>query len=173
MRQPTDLLPRAYATLGLRPGCSRREAARQYKRLVRRWHPDQYGSDSQGQAEAALRMREINRAFALLNGAATTDVVHDDSEPPTTNDAAAEPRSRFFGQRLSETDLREIADSIGGPDVVGTLGRYLFWGGSLACGGILILQPGRPRGTMNSLAGALLLSAAATHWIYRMWSRTR
>ena len=65
MPPPKNLLARAYATLGLPPVCSHRDAVRQYKALVKRWHPDQYATDPQGQAEAAQRMREINAAFAV------------------------------------------------------------------------------------------------------------
>jgi DnaJ domain len=143
MREPPDLMTRAYATLGLQPGCSPREAARQYKRLAKRWHPDQYGNDPQGQAEAAQRMREINRAFALVSGATRgAEVVSDRPPRGTSGDPVPEHRTRFVGQRLNEADL--------------------------------IAQPGpHPKSTINSAAGALLVSAAAVHWIYTAWFKNR
>src|SRR3954468_11954940 len=128
MREPANLLARAYATLGLSPGCSQREAARQYKRLARRWHPDQYANDPQGQAEAAQRMREINRAFALLRKTERVDVRQRGAEPDTGAQAVPEPSPHSFGHRLSEADLREIADAIREPSMAAVLGRYLAWG---------------------------------------------
>jgi curved DNA-binding protein CbpA len=173
MGEPASLLARAYATLGLPRGCSQREAARQYRRLARRWHPDQYANDPQGQAEAAQRMREINRAFALVRKPERVGVQPRRAEPEAMAEAVPKSSSHSFGQRLSEADLREIADSIREPSMAGVLGRYLAWGGSLAFGVILIAQPGRPRTALNSVAGVLLLSAAAAHGIYTTWFRNR
>jgi hypothetical protein len=170
MREPPDVLAHAYATLGLQRGCSRRHAARQYKRLAKRWHPDQYANDPHGQAEAAQRMREINRAFALVRAAGPHVAP---AAPETGREAVPETSARFFGQRLSEADLRAIADSIREPSMAGMLARYLAWGGSIAFGFILIAQPGRPRSTVNSVAGMLLLSGAAAHGVYTKWLRNR
>lgn len=48
-----------YAVLGVRPDCSDEEAARAYKRLAKRYHPDLHPDN----AAAAARMGQINRAY--------------------------------------------------------------------------------------------------------------
>lgn len=58
-----DPLRRAYAMLEVSPGASIREVRRQFKKLVRRWHPDRFPVDPQGRVEAARRMTEINAAY--------------------------------------------------------------------------------------------------------------
>ena len=173
MPEPPDVLARAYATLQLPYGCSRRDAARQYKRLAKRWHPDQYAYDPQGQAEAAQRMREINRAFAVVSQAARDAMPRGAGRHTSTEAARPAVSARVFGHRLSEVDLREISESIREPSMAGVLGRYVMWGGCLGFGFILVAQPGRPRSAMHSVAGVLLLGAAATYRIYTLWSRNR
>ncbi len=64
----TDAFGRAYALLGLTPGATPEQTRKQYKALVRRWHPDRFAGDPQGQSEAAVRMRAINDAYRLLVG---------------------------------------------------------------------------------------------------------
>jgi DnaJ-class molecular chaperone len=61
-----DATERAYSQLGLLPGASADRLRKQYKALVRRWHPDRFAGDPQGQAEAAIRMRAINDAYHLI-----------------------------------------------------------------------------------------------------------
>src|SRR5436305_1870168 len=63
---PVDPIARAYATIGVPRGASARELKRQYKKLVRQWHPDRYANDPVGQADAAVRMRIINDAYETL-----------------------------------------------------------------------------------------------------------
>ena len=61
-----DPIARAYATIGVPRGASARDLKRQYRRLVRQWHPDRWANDPVGQAEASSRMRVINDAYAML-----------------------------------------------------------------------------------------------------------
>ena len=49
-----------YAVLGVPPGASERELTRAYRRLAKRWHPDQGGG-----LEAQLKMAQINAAYEL------------------------------------------------------------------------------------------------------------
>ena len=118
-------------------------------------------------------MREINRAFALVRGVERRDVRHGRAASETMREAVPDSSGRFFGQRVSEADLREIADSMREPSMAGMLARYLAWGGSIAFGLILIAQPGRPRSIMNSVAGVLLLTGAAAYAVYTTWFRDR
>lgn len=62
----TSSIPRAYATLGLQPGCSWEEVRQQHKRLAFAWHPDRHvATPDPGAIEE--RAKEINAAFDLLS----------------------------------------------------------------------------------------------------------
>jgi hypothetical protein len=62
----SEEIRKAYATLGLPFGASRRELRRQYKKLVRTWHPDRFGGDPVGQATATEQLGRINRAYRAV-----------------------------------------------------------------------------------------------------------
>jgi hypothetical protein len=62
----SDELRSAYAALGLQPGAPLTKVKRQFKTLVRRWHPDRFASDPQGAAEANDRLRVINNAYSTI-----------------------------------------------------------------------------------------------------------
>jgi curved DNA-binding protein CbpA len=59
-------LRHAYAVLGLSPPVSEPRLKQRYKVLVRRWHPDRFQNDPAGQAEAAVRLRNINIAYEAV-----------------------------------------------------------------------------------------------------------
>jgi hypothetical protein len=171
MAHHPDPVARAYAILGLSRGCSRRDAARQYKRLVKRWHPDQYANDPQGQAEAAQRMRDINDAFRIVRQCSRVDTHSSRSASRKAPGVAPSPITP--GPRLSEADLKAIEEAIGRSDGA-TFGNYLFWAGSLGFGFLLIAQPGyRPRNAANLIAGVLLVCAAAVHLVFTTWLKDR
>ena len=65
----------AYAALGLEPGADRAAIEEAYRRLIKRYHPDRSGGDSQ-------RAAEINRAYFELR------------QPPSRVDSAFEPGRR-------------------------------------------------------------------------------
>jgi hypothetical protein len=62
----SDDVRRAFATLGLPLDSSRAAVARQYKILVKRWHPDRFTGDPQGVVEATARLRAINVAHDTI-----------------------------------------------------------------------------------------------------------
>ncbi len=98
----TDPVSRAYAQLGLSPGATQDQLRKQYKTLVRRWHPDRFAGDAQGQAEASLRMRAINDAYHLLLQR---------SAPAPDPPASRPPRPR--GASLSREEIERIVQSMG------------------------------------------------------------
>ena len=53
-------LRHAYAVLGLTPPITERDLKRRHWELVARWRPDRFQSDPEGQAEAAIMLRNIN-----------------------------------------------------------------------------------------------------------------
>jgi hypothetical protein len=59
-------LAHAYAVLELSPPITAGRLKRQYRALVRRWHPDRFRADPAGEAEANQKLREINLAYELV-----------------------------------------------------------------------------------------------------------
>jgi len=167
-----DDLARAYATLGISPQSSLAEATRTYKKLVVRWHPDQYANDPQGQAEAALRLREINHAFGLIreragegkSGFSAAGVPPTKPEPPRPPAAGGQP---------TKAEREQIVDAIDTAGDAALLGHILFWGLALGLAFLLIGQPGQAgrRNGNNTAAGIVLLAAAAGYEVVRLWRR--
>ncbi len=62
-----DHLDSAYATLGLTHDASSSAVKRQYKALVRKWHPDRFIDDPQGIAEATLMLKAVNHAYSTIH----------------------------------------------------------------------------------------------------------
>jgi len=134
----SERIERAYATLELPPVSPPRETLRQYRRLVKRWHPDRYANDPQGQAEASQRMREINAAFAVLRPTLSRFERPAPSSPkPPTVDRAA-PREPTFGARLRPDEVDAIVDVMAGPSMFEIFFR-LFGRGLLVVGGLTLL----------------------------------
>jgi len=65
-----------YRTLGVEPACSWVELKLAYRRLVRRWHPDQRGSVPDAVADEQIKA--VNTAFAALS-----DYYHRNGELPS------------------------------------------------------------------------------------------
>jgi hypothetical protein len=172
----TDPVSRAYAQLGLSPGASPELLRKQYKALVRRWHPDRFAGDPQGQNEASLRLRAINEAYRLLVQRAAPDT----GPPP--------PRaSRARGQSLSREEIDRIVQALGteGPvdqllAALGVLGRAVWIPFAVVSAALLVLR------VLFALAGAdwsalkagpgffllpVLVSVVLTAWYFQLKSQ--
>jgi hypothetical protein len=169
-----DALRGAYATLELGPGASARDVRRQFKRLARRWHPDRFARDPQGQAEAAARMRQINAAYELIQSADSPAV----SPVPELGDvskAPNEPRETVTTP-LSRDAIDGIVRSIGTEGNFDVLARFMFWSWPLILA-LFIDPPGhqwledeiarRPHSWVR-LWQALLVALAV---LLRLWQR--
>jgi hypothetical protein len=98
----TDPLSRAYALLELAPGASLDLVRKQYKALVRRWHPDRFAGDPQGQSEASVRMRAINDAYHVIVQRSSRTATPEAPRPP-----------RPHGQPLSREEIERIVAALG------------------------------------------------------------
>ena len=56
----------ALKTLGLKPTATPEEIRQAYRDLVKVWHPDRFGTDARLRAKAEDHLKEINKAFDLL-----------------------------------------------------------------------------------------------------------
>jgi DnaJ domain len=169
----TDPLSRAYALLDLAPGASPELVRKQYKALVRRWHPDRFAGDPQGQSEAALRMRAINDAYHLILQRSAPGAPVSPPRPP-----------RPAGQPLSREEIDRIVHALGtdGPvdlllaslRVVGRAVWIPFAIVSLALLGLRVVfallggEWGAGRGDLEVLLFPVVVSVAATAWYFQM-----
>lgn len=95
------------------------EARQQYRRLVRRWHPDQFADDAVGLAEATEKMRLLNEAVATIE-ATLAGTTHDELLRPTSAQDQAQ-----FGRRLTGNEIDEIAEAIGTGSWAGYMGKII------------------------------------------------
>src|ERR1051325_7667202 len=138
-----DDVSRAYALLGLRRGCSRRDVKQQYKRLVRVWHPDRFANDPVACAEATEQMRRINDAFATLQ--ASVREAHVVRSPAEAAAALAREARPIVTQPLTADEIDELANAIGTPDPfrMRSILRPGSFPSSSACSSTPIEIPGR------------------------------
>lgn len=113
-----DEVLRAYAILGVRPGVSLAQLRGRYRALAKRWHPDLYSADPQGQAEAATRMQHINNAYRTL----LRYLVVDDGKPSI---AGAKAAQRPVRERLSREEIERIVTALGTDGPVDDLLSFL------------------------------------------------
>ncbi len=121
-----DELRSAYAALGLEPGASLRMVKRQFKTLVRTWHPDRFVRDAQGMTEANHRLRVINQAYNTILASdfqrAIPQIRRGPPPPPPvarSNGGAAStasgdtpPRARPVVERLTPEQIDAIVDAL-------------------------------------------------------------
>jgi curved DNA-binding protein CbpA len=56
----------ALDVLALRPGATSVEIKEAYRDLVKVWHPDRFGSDARLREKAEDKLKEINKAYRVL-----------------------------------------------------------------------------------------------------------
>jgi hypothetical protein len=160
-----DPLANAYATLGLRRGCTPSDVKKTYRKLVKRWHPDRHAADAAGQAEAELRMRDINRAFRLVADdiagprRGSTPVT-----PPTRGPAAeAVPRRAVDPERpFSRREIEEMVAALGNVSPVDVVFEWIDLAGPfVAAFVLLVFWPwSRTFAALQAAAGVLVLGFA-------------
>ena len=103
-----------HSVLGLEPGATPEEAASQYRRLAKRWHPDMAGD------EGARRMAEINGAYDVLRSGLWQDLKAAGRGPAPPGTAAPVRRAPRppAGSWLDEPIRRAL-----GPELLAALRR--------------------------------------------------
>lgn len=100
-----------HAVLGLDPDAPPEEAAAQYRRLAKQWHPDVAGS------EGARRMAEINSAYDLVRSGLWQQKRKGSRQPQPAAPVRRAPR-RPAGYWLDEAKRRAL-----GPEMLAALRR--------------------------------------------------
>lgn len=155
---------RAFAVLELEPGASRGAVRRQYRRLVKRWHPDRFTGDPAGVAQATQKIQQIAAAYAVVE--ATQTVRGRDVSVAERGDQY----SSSFGRRLTSQEINDLSEAIGRSSWVELAGK----GAVVVClvyGGLTILRFTRPlvpwrevTGYDSWLGGGLVLLGLVAGW---------
>jgi hypothetical protein len=109
-----DEIARAYATLGVPAGSPLPAVRKQYKALVRKWHPDRFAGDLQGQAEATVRMRAINDAFRLVaeRSIAAASPARDATSAPPNHPPTTSRPFQESGRRLTREEIDRMVEAM-------------------------------------------------------------
>jgi hypothetical protein len=121
-----DPVLRAYATLRVSPHAPLPEVRRQFRKLVRQWHPDRFADDPQGQAEAATQMRDINAAYRLIQDERAP---YSFTPPPTPTPQAppAGTARAEKGSRLGRQAVEALVRSLGTESPVDAALAFIGW----------------------------------------------
>jgi DnaJ-like protein len=145
-------LVRACAVLGVTPSATAREAKRAYKKLVRRWHPDRFANDPQGEREATARLQQITEAYQT--------VVH--ALGPDAGDPPAAPRAHAPGVPLSREEIERLVETMRVDGPLDTFFNQPMWWWPLPLGLVFLASAhGSP---WHLLGGAALVAAAPVLW---------
>ncbi len=153
-----DEVHRAYAKLGLPVGSSFEDVRRRYKKLVRKWHPDRFANDPDGQAEAERQLRAINVAYKVLEDreAIFRSAQVGSQARPTPNTSGSSPPP---GQPLSREEIDRWVRGLGTKGPVDDFLESLSWAGPLVISGFLLY--GLVRDTTCGLDVLYLILAVA------------
>jgi len=100
MSQPTPGWD-PHAVLGVRPGATRAEIRRAYRRLAKLYHPDANGGD----ATFAERFKEVQRAYEVLTDEhVPSEMSHRRPSAPPMDDT--HPFARFWEAYVAQRDRR-------------------------------------------------------------------
>lgn len=108
MQKKSTDINQAFAILGVGPGSPADQVRHAYRRLVKRWHPDQFAHNPGARADAEARLKIINQAYAVIKvyfknhpGPATADPRKENGHHPPESDPARRFGSPFhFAGRI-------------------------------------------------------------------------
>ena len=75
-----------YEVLGVKQGASQEEIKSAYRKLVKKYHPDQYG-DNPLKELAQEKLAEVNKAYDMLKSGNTSNNYSSNSYSNTTNNS--------------------------------------------------------------------------------------
>lgn len=68
-RSKQSQMAQHYAALGLKPGAPFTEVRSQFRKLMRKYHPDRFAADPQKQAQMTKKSQAVSEAFAAIEKA--------------------------------------------------------------------------------------------------------
>jgi DnaJ-like protein len=96
--------------LSLRPGATPSEIKQAYRDLVKVWHPDRFGADTQLRRKAEDKLKEMNEAYRVLQSPAGANGAYDSGEV-----RAATSTHRSATQRPSQRVVIVLGDKASRP----------------------------------------------------------
>src|SRR5258708_28365885 len=91
----------AFAVLELSAPVTEASLKQHYKGLVRRWHPDRFQNDPAGQAEATIKLRNINLAYEVVLASIEPGAPPPYAEPSTAEPFVVPPTAKTTHRRVS------------------------------------------------------------------------
>jgi hypothetical protein len=145
-----DPVLHAYATLALNRGCSLSVVKRQYRSLVKRWHPDRFASDPVGARQAGEQLQAINRAFRIV--AEDLKAVAEGGGQRANSPGATGPEG---GRPLTRSEIDAITTSLGTKSPVDVGLDWLTRNGPFFLAALLLWRPhmAGPVKPLEALAG--------------------
>ena len=154
-------LVRACAVLGVTPSATAREAKRAYKKLVRRWHPDRFANDPQGEREATARLQQITEAYQTI--------VH--ALGPGAAEVPAGPRGYEPGVPLSRAEIERLVETMRVDGPLDAFFNQPMWWWPLPLG--LVFLAAAHGSPWYLLGGGALVAAAPVLWWLERQERRR
>jgi curved DNA-binding protein CbpA len=87
------LTKEALDVLALRPGATSVEIKEAYRDMVKVWHPDRFGSDPRLRQKAEDNLKQINKAYQVLQAGSGTSAAEPERAASSTTGGASSPRS--------------------------------------------------------------------------------
>ena len=122
--QPIERLKKAYRVLDVPVTASAFAIKSNYRKLVKRWHPDRPATGAATAAEATMMTKLINEAYASIQDAPLRYYAGNDAQRAKTKERPREPRARnvsevdmsgmFFNEKRIEYAVRIVCGAISG-----------------------------------------------------------
>jgi hypothetical protein len=122
--QPIEKLKKAYRVLDVPATASALAIKSNYRKLIKRWHPDRPATGVSAPSEAALMTTLINEAYALIENAPLRYYSGEATPPRAEKKKTAEPKIRnvnevdlskmFFNEKRIEYTVRIVCGTISG-----------------------------------------------------------
>lgn len=122
--QPIDQLKKAYRVLDVPVTASALAIKSNYRKLIKRWHPDRPTTGAATAAEATMMTKLINEAYASIQNAPLRYYAGNEAQPAKTTERPKESRARnvnevdlsgmFFNEKRIEYAVRIVCGAISG-----------------------------------------------------------
>lgn len=122
--QPIEKLKKAYRLLDVPVAASALAIKSNYRKLIKRWHPDRPATGAATAAEAMMMTKLINEAYASIQNAPLRYYAGNEADPAKAKERPTTPRPRninevdpsgtFFSEKRIEYAVRIVCGAISG-----------------------------------------------------------
>ena len=123
-KQPIEKLKRVYRVLDVPVTASALAIKSNYRKLIKRWHPDRPATGAATAAEATMMTKLINEAYGSIQNAPLRYYAGNEAQPGKTTERRGESRTRnvneadlsgmFFDEKRIEYAVRIVCGAISG-----------------------------------------------------------